>query len=174
MIEDFFSFLSPLLLIVIPIYISNGTALLFGGGKALDFNKNFFDSRPIFGPGKTFKGTFAGIFFGTIGGILVSFLFPEFSSLLGVNYIIFAFLLASGAMIGDITSSFAKRRLGKERGSKSRLLDRLDFLIGGLILGAVFFIPSIEQLIILGILTFVIHKIGNVLAFKTKLKKVPW
>ena len=36
--------------IIIPAYIANGFALVFGGGKPIDFNKNLKDGKRILGP----------------------------------------------------------------------------------------------------------------------------
>lgn len=170
-LAEFFAIVS---LIAIPLYLSNGLALVFGRGMPIDFNKKFFDGRPLLGKGKTFRGAFAGIFFGTAGSFIVNALFPQLTAFLPADYVLYGFLLASGAVLGDIAASFIKRRLGLERGSRVLLLDQLDFLAGGILLGALIFTPTIEQVIFLMIFTLSMHRFANLVAFKTKIKKVPW
>ena len=62
---------------IIPLYLANATAMLFGGKTPLDLNKQFLDSRPIFGKGKTFKGTFIGIFIGCLSAFLIAISFES-------------------------------------------------------------------------------------------------
>ncbi len=174
MIGNLTEFAAIICLIAIPIYLSNGMALFFGGETPLDFGKKFFDKRPLFGGGKTFKGTIAGIAFGTLGGVVASILFPNLTLLLDTNYVVYGFFLSLGAMLGDITASFIKRRLKVERGETVFLLDQLDFLVGSILLGMVVFTPPFAVVAFLAIFTISIHKFANVVAFKTRIKNVPW
>ncbi|MEM4663209.1 MAG: CDP-2,3-bis-(O-geranylgeranyl)-sn-glycerol synthase [Candidatus Diapherotrites archaeon] len=154
----------------IPTYISNGCALIFGGGTPLDFNKKFF-GKPIFGKGKTIRGTFAGIFFGIIAVVLMSFFMPSwFVS----NYIIFGIFLVLGAVFGDIAASFFKRRLGLESGAPLLFVDQLDFVIGSIVATCFIRVPTIVEITLIICITFIMHKITNYIAYKTKLKKVAW
>lgn len=174
MIEYLTSFFAIASLIAIPIYLSNGLALVFGGGKPLDFSKSFFDGKPVLGKGKTFRGTIAGIFFGSLGAAIVSMMFPQLAGFLPANYLYYGILLATGAILGDIAASFVKRRAGLEQGTSVFLLDQLDFLLGGIIVGMIVFVPTAEQVLFLAIFTFSMHRFANVVAFKTRIKKVPW
>ena len=168
---EFFAIVS---LIAIPIYISNGLALVFGGGPAMDFGKRFFDGKELLGEGKTFRGTLAGIFFGSLGGAIVAVFIPQLAAFLPVDYFQYAVLLSMGAMLGDIAASFVKRRLGIERGAHFFLIDQLDFLVGGIALGAIMFVPAPEQVVFLAVFTFSMHKFANLIAFQSRMKKVPW
>ncbi len=166
-------FFVKLLIYLLPMYIANSSALLFGGGQRLDFGKNFFDNRPLFGKSKTVKGTFLGILAGVIVGALVMVLFRN-EVLQFNNYMLLAIMISVGAILGDIASSFAKRRLGFEEGKEFILLDQLDFLAGGIFFGMLVYTPGLYEVVGAIILTFFIHKISNFLAYKMKLKKVPW
>ncbi len=84
------------------------------------------------------------------------------------------FLLASGAITGDIVKSFLKRRINIERGKELLILDQLDFLIGALIFASFITKIPLKTIIILLILTPVVHRLANILAYNLKLKKVPW
>ncbi len=97
------------------------------------------------------------------------------------NFTIIAIItLSSGALLGDMTKSFFKRRLGIERGGKMFLVDQLDFVAGAWILTYLFdrqwFTAnfSLEIMIIVVILTPVLHRVTNILGYYLKLKKEPW
>src|SRR5207245_9121927 len=45
-----------------------------------------------------------------------------------------AAVLASGALLGDLTGAFLKRRMHKPRGAKAPVLDQYDFVVGALLL----------------------------------------
>ncbi len=163
-----------LILYLAPMYFANSSALFLGGKTPLDFGKKFFDGKPLVGKGKTFKGTFFGIIIGTIVAAIASALFPGTVMLLTPHYIELGFLLSVGAIVGDIVASFFKRRNDIPQGNEVLFLDQLDFVIGGMILGSIFYAPNFYEMIIVGVITLVVHKVSNYLAFRMKLKKVPW
>lgn len=166
----FEEFLITIIAYLAPLYAANGCALLFGGGIPLDLNKKI-GGKPILGAGKTIKGTIAGLICGLIAALILSFLITE--TFTG-NYILFSSLLVTGGVFGDIIASFFKRRLGFEKGQAVPLLDQLDFVIGGVILTLPIRIPSVEEIAVIFIVTFIIHRASNYLAFKIKMKEVPW
>jgi len=152
-------------------YFSNGAPLVLHGVVPLDFGKKIFGKR-ILGDGKTILGAFSGILIGTAGGALAFFLIPYSSQI--PHYFSFVVFLSFGAIMGDITKSFVKRRLGFERGAKWVLADQLDFIIGGLILSSLVRLPEIEIVVLLLIITLFMHSATNFIAYKLKLKNVPW
>lgn len=155
---------------IIPMYIANSSALLFGGGTPLDFNQKLFN-RPIFGRGKTFRGTFAGLFFGSLAAIIANLFIPEeFVD----NYLLFGILLVLGAVVGDIAGSFIKRRFGVAQGQPVLLLDQLDFVLGGFVFTFWIRMPSVAEIALIMLLTLFVHKVSNYLAYKLKMKRVPW
>ncbi|MBN1940700.1 MAG: CDP-2,3-bis-(O-geranylgeranyl)-sn-glycerol synthase [Candidatus Diapherotrites archaeon] len=164
------------LMLAAPLYITNGCALLFGGKTPMDLNTKFIDNKPLLGPGKTFKGSIRGILCGTIASAALFFALPILSTPegFGANYILLGFLLSLGAVIGDILASFLKRRFDLERGKSVFLLDQLDFIVGGIALAAIIYVPSIVEIALLVVLTPTFHLLGNFIAFKTKKKQVPW
>ncbi|QQR92872.1 MAG: CDP-2,3-bis-(O-geranylgeranyl)-sn-glycerol synthase [Candidatus Iainarchaeum archaeon] len=157
-----------------PMYVANASAMIFGGKTPLDGGKHFWDGKPLLGKGKTWKGTLMGILTGTFAGLLIWNFFPEQALLLTPYYPSYSFLLALGAIAGDIVGSFLKRRMDIERGKQAPLLDQLDFVIGGLVLGLVYFQPDIIQVLVLALITPLVHSLANRLAFTLKLKNVPW
>ena len=58
--------------LILPAYIANGCAALFGGGTPIDFGKNYNDGKRILGDGKTWRGLILGTLFGMIGGFGLS------------------------------------------------------------------------------------------------------
>ncbi len=164
--------------LMLPAYIANPTAVVFGGGTPIDFGKNWRDGRRIFGDGKTFRGLLGGTACGIIVGLLqrqVSsndiFIVPSITALIA---------LSLGALLGDIVKSFFKRRLGFERGAKLPLVDQLDFVAGAWILTYVFdpqwFADNFTFWIIITVLvlTPVLHRLTNIIGYYIKVKKEPW
>ncbi len=164
--------------LMLPAYIANPTAVVFGGGAPIDFGKNWRDGRRILGSGKTFRGLFGGTACGVIIGLLQRqatasdiFIIPSITAII---------TLSSGALLGDIVKSFFKRRLGFERGAKLPLIDQLDFVAGAWILTYIFdpqwFNDNFTFWIIITvlILTPVLHRLTNILGYYIKVKKEPW
>jgi CDP-2,3-bis-(O-geranylgeranyl)-sn-glycerol synthase len=172
---------------VFPAYVANATPVLVGGGIPMDFGRNFFDRRRVFGDGKTIRGFIGGI----IGGVLVG-VFEAFIS----SYVIYeagkltvlspisidtlqctpprAFLLSLGALVGDLLGSFIKRRMGFKRGAPAPILDQLTFLVGAFVLVSLVFPFQWEYAVILLIATPLIHLAANAASHLLGLKKVPW
>ena len=168
------NFWFQVLLVLWPMYLANSCAMLFGGKTPLDLNAKAWDGERFLGKGKTFKGTFFGVFFGTLGAILALNVFPQAIASVFENYALFGFAVALGAVVGDILGSFIKRRLKIASGKEALLLDQLGFFIVGILAGSFFFVPSMEQILVMAGATLLVHRFSNWIAFKTKLKEVPW
>lgn len=167
-------FWAAIVLTLIPMYITNSSAMLFGGKTPLDLNAKAWDNHRWLGKGKTFKGTFFGIFFGTLSASIIESLFSQQVHEMTSNFVLFGFVLSIGAIVGDLIGSFLKRRFGLQSGSPVWLLDQLDFLAGGLVFGSLLFVPTLSQIGVMVIVTLLIHRLANWIAFKTNLKEVPW
>lgn len=111
-------FLSVLELVLL-LVIANGTPflvrLLFGGriDLALDGNLELPDGRPLFGPSKTVRGLLSAV-------LMTALLAPLFAltPLQGAGF-------GMLAMLGDLLSSFTKRRLDIMISHSAPLLDQL-------------------------------------------------
>ncbi|MFA6065022.1 MAG: CDP-2,3-bis-(O-geranylgeranyl)-sn-glycerol synthase [archaeon] len=160
------------LLYVFPLYIANATPIIVHGKTQLDLGLKIF-GKPILGKGKTIIGTLAGITAGTLAGAIIALIFP-YVLIVIPNYFGLALFLSTGAILGDITKSFFKRRFGIKSGQQWVLADQLDFIVGGLIVSTFFRIPEVWLVLVLLVATFFIHSASNYVAFKLKLKKVPW
>jgi len=187
-IISFISLLAYALYFMLPAYMANVSALAFGGGAPVDFNKYFTDGRRVLGDGVTWRGTIIGIIIGTVIAALQGVVFmyygdiftliPGWTILAGIipnNYgewILLGLALSGGALIGDAAGSFLKRRINIGRGRPAPFLDQLDFVIGALILASlVVTIPLIVILIIL-IFTAILHLAANTIAYLLGLKDV--
>ncbi len=151
---------------IFPAYAANGAPVLFGGGKPLDLGKSISGKR-IFGDHKTIRGTASGIIAGTAIGLIE---FPFLNQML-----LIAFMMAVGAMVGDLLGSFLKRRMSMKPGSSLPVLDQYGFFIFALIFASPFgSYPGVYGLAFLVLLTGLLHVLTNRGAKRLKLKDVPW
>jgi hypothetical protein len=99
--------------------VSNGTpvvaAKLLGKkfSRARDGEALFLDDKPVFGPSKTLRGIIASVLLTAVAAPLVGL-----SPTLGIR-------AAIAAMIGDLMSSFIKRRLSMPPSSRATGLDQI-------------------------------------------------
>ncbi len=151
---------------IFPAYCANATPVLAGGGTKMDFGKNFFDDKRVFGDNKTFRGFFFGLAIGALVGAMevVAFHFPT----------LFAFLIPLGALLGDLTGAFLKRRAGIAPGGLLPIVDQIDFVVGAVVFALPLAIVSWQLAVAVLLITPPIHLFTNYLAFKLKLKKNPW
>ncbi len=178
-----FNLLIKTIWLMLPAYTPNNFAVLFGGGKPIDLGKKFIDGERILGDGKTFRGFFAGVLGGVATGIIQYLIEKAFSINIYAKYpfsvaITFFILFSTGSLIGDMFGSFVKRRFGIKRGEKAPILDQIDFLIFAFLLA--YFHPIFSELfdiriiVIAFIITPILHRITNLIAYLLKLKDVPW
>ncbi len=112
------------------------------------------------------RGFFAGILAGTIFGLAES---PVDRNLLAGG-----FMIALGAVLGDLLGAFVKRRLKMTPGSPFPVLDQLDFVLGGLVLGSFFFPMGWTAILAVVLVTPLIHLGTNFGAYRLGLKKTHW
>jgi CDP-2,3-bis-(O-geranylgeranyl)-sn-glycerol synthase len=104
---------------VLLLVIANATPVITAGllgkhlNQPLDGNRVFIDRRPWLGPSKTWRGL--------LSALLVTSLMAPLFGLTIVQGALFGLL----AMLGDLLSSFMKRRTGKSPGTSVPLLDQL-------------------------------------------------
>ena len=182
--------------VMLPAYLPNSFAAVFGGGKPIDGGKTMKDGRRILGDGKTWRGFFAGTALGLLVGLIEIFLLskgfhffgislPGFSAAgiagaLDVSAVIAILSLATGALLGDMTFSFLKRRLGLKRGQALPLADQYDFLIGAFVLTAItsfgWLTATLDwtTFIVIIIMTPVLHLGTNIIGYLIGVKNEPW
>ena len=168
---------------MLPAYIPNNVAVVAGGGRPIDGGRRF-RGRRLLGDGKTWRGTAAGATAGVVVALLLPAVRPVVVDALGVGLPVFplpaAIGLAFGAMLGDIASSLAKRRTGRERGAPWPGVDQLDFVAGALVLTAlvarnwfvgIFTLPVLAVVVVM---TPVLHVGTNAIGYLLGLKREPW
>jgi CDP-2,3-bis-(O-geranylgeranyl)-sn-glycerol synthase len=108
-----------LLQLLILVTIANGTPVLAKRilgtrfGRPVDGGRNFVDGRPLFGSSKTVRGL-----------LLAVAVTAALAPLIGVDWQT-GLIAAAAAMLGDLFSSFTKRRLGLPPQSQALGLDQI-------------------------------------------------
>ena len=177
--------------IMMPAYLANTIAVLTGGKYPIDQGKTLADGNRILGDGKTWSGLVGG----TLGGVMIGYIQLNFGNnfiqsivnnipedLWGDSPFIIFFLLSFGALFGDMSASFFKRRGNLKRGDKSPVLDMFDFVGMALILTLIFgdgwiqswLFDGVGPLFTLLLLTPILHRGVNIIGFKIGVKNEPW
>lgn len=175
MIDPFVLLLLQAFWFIAPAYAANAFPPIIKGKKPLDFGKNISKHR-LLGDGKTFEGTIAGILFGMIIGSIQIYgqaYIPSEFGLIDMT-VPLVFLLACGAISGDIVGAFIKRRFNIKRGNPAPLLDQLDFLVFAIIFANYMIDINLQIVLVLLILTPIIHWIANLIGYYGRVKKTPW
>ena len=167
--------------LMLPAYVPNSSAVLFAGKTPVDLDRVFIDGKRIFGPGKTFRGLVGGTLSGIAAGLVLQLI--KDSTGIGVpsfEPIYVVATLSLGAMLGDLTKSFFKRRLGMGRGKPLPIADQLDFVFGAWVLTYIFFSDwfirnfTIPIMVTAVVLSPLLHIVVNVIGYKLGKKKEPW
>ncbi|MCE4615313.1 MAG: CDP-2,3-bis-(O-geranylgeranyl)-sn-glycerol synthase [Desulfurococcales archaeon] len=158
-----------LLVIFLPAMVANGAPVVFKGRTPLDMGREFIDGKRIFGDGKTIEGFLVGVLAGLVFGLL------EALVAFNCKFLYVGFLGGLGAMLGDITGSFFKRRIGYERGEPLLFVDQLDFALCATIF---YYLIRVEMnfyaLLLIYLTIFILHVGTNRIAYDLKLKDVPY
>ena len=151
---------------IFPAYCANAAPVLAGGGLSMDLGKNFVDGKRFFGKNKTFRGFFFGLAIGVFVGFLEFMIF---------GYpLLFCILTPLGALLGDLTGAFLKRRLDIAPGGVLPIIDQVDFVVGALVFSLPLGIVYWELAATVMLVTPPIHLFTNFMAYKLKLKNNPW
>ena len=125
-------------------------------------------NKKLFGENKTWKGLILGILMGGFSGYCIEILSEVLNYPIKMNLYL-GLLLGSGALVGDLTKSYLKRRVGIKPGHDWFPFDQVDWIIGACIFSYPLF--SFNDFIILLFLASVLHVITNRVAIILKLKK---
>jgi CDP-2,3-bis-(O-geranylgeranyl)-sn-glycerol synthase len=175
--------------LMLPALIPNSAAVLWGGGKPMDFGKSWKGKR-ILGDGKTWRGFFGG----ALTGVIIGLVQMGIADALGAQDVwgfgawpwslCTLLSLSFGSMLGDSAGSFVKRRLSIGRGDKAPILDQYNFVLGAVALVLVFrtdwlldhFVRGngIYGLVLFLIVVPVLHRGVNIIGYKMGKKDVPW
>jgi CDP-diglyceride synthetase len=164
--------------LMLPAYVPNPAAALFGGGAPIDLGKKLKDGYRIFGDGKTFRGLIAGTLCGIVIGLIQNLLSP----MMGLPSFVLPALvcLSFGALLGDLCKSFFKRRFGLRRGASLPVVDQLDLVFGSWLLCFAFvrewflYNFNLQIIVVVLVMTPLLHISMNVIGYKMGVKKEPW
>ena len=163
--------------ILLPAYFASASPVIFHDSRPMDFGKKWFDGNRIFGDNKTFGGFLVGVFSGTLCGFLQTLVQ---SSVVSADFqiqqmtIILAFVISVGALSGDLAGSFIKRRFNMKPGEDAPFLDQLNFVFGAAFFAMWFTQITLEMFFIMLVITPVLHRFANIIAYRIRAKRVPW
>ena len=109
----------PVTKLLILITIANGAPVIaqriWGekGSQPIDFDSLWYDERPVFGPSKTFRGLICSLAATAV-----------IAPMLRLDWKI-GLVAGAAAMVGDLLSSFTKRRFGLTAGARATGLDQI-------------------------------------------------
>ena len=158
----------------LPAYIANMAPVIF---KKVPFLAKPVNAK-LFGVNKTWRGLILATVVGTLIFLAQKQLFQlggfwedvalidytGFSVLLGV-------LLALGAILGDLVESYFKRKRKIAPGKPWFPWDQLDFVFGAFLLSFIIYMPAIEVIVMLIIVTPFLHVATNHLAYYLRIRK---
>lgn len=149
------------------LFIANGSPIVarlaLGARFALplDAGVTLFDGRPLFGESKTLRGLLASILLTTFA-----------ASLMGLGWVI-GFVVAVTAMLGDLTSSFIKRRRGLRSGDMALGLDQVPESLFPLLAVKSLLDLSWTQIIVLTLLFTPLSLLLSRLLFRAGIRRRP-
>lgn len=154
------------ILFCLPLYLANAVLLIL-------WRLKIFDRLPIFGSA-IFRKPFSERLFGKVRN-LQGLAFVTLSTAAGYLLVAGEFLILPGMFmyLGMLANSFVKRRLGLAWGAPFPPFDQLDFLAGGL-LGLYLSGYQVGSLLFILPLTFILHLVSNMIAYRLGLKDVWW
>ncbi|MGZ4809984.1 MAG: CDP-archaeol synthase [Thermoanaerobaculia bacterium] len=156
--------------IFLPAGVANATppllTKLFGLGRPIDGGRTW-RGKPIFGSHKTWLGLIGG----TAAGVLVFALQRHFDSI--ALPLAAGVAMSFGALAGDVSKSFLKRRFAVAPGRSWFPLDQLDYIFGALIATMPFFQPSLLAAIGTIVVYFAAHLVVSAIGFLLRVKDSP-
>lgn len=132
-------------------------------------------SSKYFGKNKTWIGILFAVIVGFVVFLLQQVFYLKAINLSLIDYQDFPFyfgaVLGLGAIVGDLIESYYKRQAKIAPGEPWMLWDQLDFVFGGIIASSLFYVPAIEVVVVLLIVSPVLHVLTNFIGYTLGLKK---
>jgi len=160
-----FSLFIDLLLLIL---IANGTPVLsrklLGDrfNQPLDFGVYLADGYRLFGPSKTWRG------------LLVSLLVTALVAKLMGYSLLTGLLIALFSLLGDLISSFIKRRLGRAPSTRLLILDQVpESLLPALLMANDFALSGLQIGILVG-LFFILEQFMSRVMYKLGVRRKPY
>ena len=165
-----FSIILSAIYFILPAYVANMCPVF---SAKLNFPLGTAISERWLGANKTWRGFYAG-YLGALVVLYVQYLLfvkniAQSFSLLDygeINIFLFAFLFGVGALVGDATKSFFKRRLNKKPGSPWFPFDQIDLVVGAVLFVYPFFQLSAVYILVLLLITPLLHFLTNLINYK--------
>jgi len=173
---DWFVELGKALWLLIPAYFASAIPVIAHGKTPIDLGKKWLDGNRIFGDTKTIGGFIAGVIGGFLAGALQTSLQSNlpFGSQLPQMGLFLAFVISFGALTGDLGGSFIKRRFGMKPGEDAPFLDQLNFVFGAAFFAMWFTQITLEMFFVMLVITPILHRAANIVAYRLRAKRVPW
>jgi len=135
--------------------------------------------KEVFGKNKTWRGFLIGAVTGVaVAGIQAALFyntdFFKRNTLVDyreVNFVLFGFLMGSGALCGDLVKSFIKRRLDKPSGRPWFPWDQLDWIMGAMLLSSIVYIPPVPEALVTAVLYVGVHLCSDRIVCRMGIKK---
>ncbi len=166
--------------VVLPAYVANGAAPVFGGERRMDFGKRFMGDD-LLGAGKTWEGFLFAVLSGSVCGIVQILLWSHLNQVaaghgfyLPLLSTVAVVLIPFFAMFGDLVASFLKRRFGVKRGESLPLVDQLDFMVFSIPVALLLAELSYLSVLVLFVITPPVHYLFNLIGYNIGVKEVPW
>lgn len=131
----------------------------------------------IFGSHKTFRGIVFAVIFALLTVYLQRFLHSFVNAIAIIDYsspLLFGVLFGSGVAFGDLIKSFVKRLIRVKAGGRWFPWDNVDYIIGALVFVGFVFIPPVEIIIILLVISPIFSIFGNKISYWLGWKGVSW
>jgi len=157
-----------LLHLLLLIIIANGAPIISrvllsdGFNLAVDFGVKLPDNKRLFGSSKTWRGIFSALAFTPIAAWLLGYLAET------------GLLVAVYAILGDLTSSFIKRRLAMKPSSMAPLLDQVPESLFPALMMMQTFRLTISSLLLLILIFVITELILSYTLFKWGIRKRPY
>ncbi|HET8851972.1 MAG TPA: CDP-archaeol synthase [Ktedonobacteraceae bacterium] len=140
-----------------------------------------FRGKRVFGSHKTIRGVLSGMLIGILTVYLQVYVYvhvPLVRTFVSLDYaaiqpLLFGILASGGALAGDALRSFFKRQLGITPGKSWFPFDQLDYVIGGIVLMAVYVRLTFLQYLLLCLIWFLLHPLATFIGYVLKLKDSP-
>jgi len=129
---------------------------------AVDFGQKLPDNKPLFGPSKTWRGIFAALSVTSLVAWLSGY--PAMTG----------FQIAVFAVLGDLFSSFTKRRLGMPPSSMAPLLDQVPESLFPAIMLRTAFNLDIHSVILLVLIFIISELVLSHIFYKWGLRNRPY
>ena len=148
---------------------ANATPVLAGGGTPMDLGKASLTAKESSATTKPSKASSSAGAIGLAVGLMegVAFGFQNYP-------VLFSILIPLGALLGDLTGAFIKRRIGIKPGGLLPVVDQVDFVVGAIVFSLPLAMINWQLAVTVLLITPPIHLFTNFLAYKLKLKRNPW